>query len=117
MSERLEVLLIENNPEIPKSSVGDFCEKVEPEERKLLVAGDVYRSLQAAGIKRAELFVVYAIDLPTKLANSLQWSLDDVRTATHKLVRNLKSYVPDKILHHEPQKTMEENEFEVLPPE
>lgn len=101
MLERLEILLIESNPEIPKSSVGDFRVEVRPEDKKLLVPADVYQLLEAAGVKDAEAFVGYVGMVPTHFVKSLQWTESDLRQATIKLVARLVGYVPDYILFPE----------------
>lgn len=104
MPERLDTLLIERNTEIPKSSVGDFCVLVKPEDKRLLVPDDVNRLLQAINVSDAESFVAYVFNYPTYFAEGLKWTQEQVRQAKIKLVARLVGYVPDSTLFPEPHK-------------
>ena len=103
-NEHLEVLLIERDPEIPKSSVGDFCVEVKLEEKILLVPADVYELLQTVDVRDAETFVELCLYYPTYFAEGLKWTQEQVKGAKIKLVAKLVGYVPDEILFPQPTK-------------
>jgi hypothetical protein len=94
---------IRPNPNVARTEPGDFRAVVQ--EGELLVPGDLWNIIEKNDVRRRTVaFLLAQVQVfPFVFAQELEWSLDDVKLARTRLVRQLKGSMPDEILHPTPQ--------------